>query len=87
MEGQTETAFSNLLDAMQTAMRRRGSWIELRNREPLRLASDQTFDLFSGSGSLIIAPHVGSSLSSRLSSKAQSRFSRRARGFPWNCPG
>ena len=54
MEGQTETAFSNLLDAMQTAMRRRGSWIELRNREPLRLASDQTFDLFSGSGSLIV---------------------------------
>ena len=59
MEGQTEIPFSDLADAMQTAMRRRGCWIELRNREPLRLASDQTFDLVSGSGSLIVRAAPG----------------------------
>jgi hypothetical protein len=45
-EGQNEREIpvSNLLDAMHTAMGNHG-WVELRNREPLHLASDQSFEL------------------------------------------
>jgi len=50
--------YNNLLDAMEKAMGSRG-WVELRNREPLRLASDQIFDLRSSQGSLIIRAATG----------------------------
>jgi serine/threonine protein kinase len=48
----------NLLEAIQTAMGT-GAAVELRNREPLRLTSDQTLDQLSGKGQLIIRAAPG----------------------------
>jgi serine/threonine-protein kinase len=58
-EGEHVREFRNLFDAMNTAMAIRNSWVELRNREPLRLALDQSFDLVSGRGDLSIRAAAG----------------------------
>jgi len=50
--------YKNLLDAMEKAMGSHG-WVELRNREPLQLASDQIFNLLSSQGSLIVRAASG----------------------------
>jgi eukaryotic-like serine/threonine-protein kinase len=47
-----------LHEAMQTAIGTRG-WVELQNREPIHLTSDQTFDFNSGSGRLMIRAAPG----------------------------
>jgi eukaryotic-like serine/threonine-protein kinase len=49
---------SNLLEAIEKAMGSRG-WVELQNREPLHLASDQILDLGSGQGLLIVRAAAG----------------------------
>ena len=52
-EGENEHRFpaQKLLEAMQTAMGARG-WVELRNREPLHLTSEQALNFISGTGTL-----------------------------------
>ena len=59
-EGETERQFpaQKLVEAIQTAMGGHG-WVELRNREPLRLTADQTLDFGSGRGRLIIRAAPG----------------------------
>jgi len=57
-EGEKEIPANNLLEAMLTAMGNRG-WVELRSGEPLHLASDQTLDFVSGSGSLTVRAAPG----------------------------
>ena len=59
-EGEEDVKFgpSRLLQAMQTAMGKEG-WVELRNRSPLRVSSDQAGDLASGRGRLIIRAAIG----------------------------
>jgi hypothetical protein len=47
-----------LLQAMQTAMGSHG-WVELRNREPLHLATGQTFDFASTQGRLVVRAAPG----------------------------
>jgi eukaryotic-like serine/threonine-protein kinase len=49
---------SNLLDAIQKAIGKDAA-VELRNHEPLRLTSDQTLDMLSGTGQLIIRAAPG----------------------------
>jgi eukaryotic-like serine/threonine-protein kinase len=59
-EGEDDVAFdsSRLLQAMQTAMGKEG-WVELRNRSPLHISSDQGGDLASGQGRLVIRAATG----------------------------
>ena len=59
-EGEDDIGFdsSRLLQAMQTAMGKEG-WVELRNHNPLHIASDQAGDLASGQGRLIIRAATG----------------------------
>ena len=54
-EGENEQPFpaQKLFEAMQTAMGAHG-WVELRNREPLRLTADQTLNFNSGRGRLSV---------------------------------
>ena len=59
-EGANERQFpaQKLVEALQTAMGGHG-WVELRNREPLRLTADQTLNFGSGRGRLIIRAAPG----------------------------
>jgi eukaryotic-like serine/threonine-protein kinase len=58
--GENDRSFpaNQLLDAMQHANGVHG-WVELRNREPLHLTSDQALNFISGQGSIIIRAAVG----------------------------
>jgi serine/threonine protein kinase len=59
-EGEDDVSFesSKLLQAMQTAMGKEG-WVELRNHSPLHISSDQSGDLASGRGRLVIRAATG----------------------------
>ena len=59
-EDENEHVFpaQKLLEAMQTAMGARG-WVELRNRKPLHLTSDQALNFISGRGRLIVRAGPG----------------------------
>ncbi len=59
-EGEYEHEFpaQKLLEAMKTAMGARG-WVELRNREPLRLTGNESLDFISGQGRLIVRAAQG----------------------------
>jgi eukaryotic-like serine/threonine-protein kinase len=56
-ENEQEFPAEKLLEAMQSAMGR--GWVELRNREPLRLTSDQALDFISGRGRLVVRAAPG----------------------------
>jgi serine/threonine-protein kinase len=57
-EGERGFAAAKILEAMQTAMGARG-WVELRNREPIRLTNKQRLDFSSGQGRLNIRSAPG----------------------------
>jgi serine/threonine-protein kinase len=57
-EGENEIQVDDLLQAIEKAMGSRG-WVELRNRQPLHLSSNQTLDLLSGQGPLVIRAASG----------------------------
>jgi serine/threonine-protein kinase len=58
-EGEKDRVFPNLLEAMNTAMGTRDSWVELRSRQPLRLSAEQAIELNSGRGRLAVRAAEG----------------------------
>jgi eukaryotic-like serine/threonine-protein kinase len=56
-ENEQQFPAEKLLEAMQSAMGR--GWVELRNREPLRLTSNQALNFTSGKGRLVVRAAPG----------------------------